>query len=177
MGIFTTLVTVGEFLTLPDPSGRFELHHGEVVTMPPPKWRHEQLQERIRTLLARSMSSWGIVRVEMAFQPLPEYEVWRADIGVVKRERAQQTPPDSYLQGAPDIVVEVLSPGNTAEEIAEKIDVCLRHGCSGFWVVNDRLKQVEITGQDYITQRFSGDDAILHLAEFRCADIFSEEEL
>lgn len=172
-------VTIEQFLQLPEPkSGHYELHHGEVVLMAPPKLRHEQLQERIRALLKGALGKRGIVRVEMSFQA-PENEFWRADVGVITPEREKQTPLDGYLRGAPDLVVEVLSPSNTVEEIIEKMHVCLENGCASFWVVNDKRKQVEVTGKDFVTQRLNVGDAIhadLLDVWVRVEEIFSEGE-
>jgi Uma2 family endonuclease len=161
MSTTAALVTVEEFLRLLDPkSGHYELHHGEVVLMPPPKWGHEEIQERVRQMFKRVVGDRGTVRMEMSFQPAPEYEVWRADVGVVLKERVEHTRRDEYLQGAPDLVVEVLSPSNTAQQISDKMHVCLEHGCSSFWVINDQQKEVEVTDKDYVTRRFNAQDSI-----------------
>src|SRR5579883_1910232 len=123
------LVTVAEFLRLPDPKeGHYELRHGEVVLVPPPKWIHEETQDRIQMILKRLRGGQGRARMQMAFRPTSEYEFWRADVGYVSPERAAATEEDGYLEGAPDIVVEVLSPSNTADEINDRITVCLANG-------------------------------------------------
>ena len=175
MSTTAALMTVDEFLRLPEPqTGHYELHHGDVVLIAPPKWGHEEIQERVRELLKRTIGDRGKVRVEMAFRPAPEYEVWRADVGVVRKERADATPPDTYLQGAPDLVVEVLSPSNTAQEINDKMAVCLDNGCSSFWVVDDNLKEVKVTEGD-ITRRYTGTATIasdLLGGSIRVDDIF-----
>src|SRR5579863_2074036 len=81
----------------------------------------------------------------MTFRPLPEHELWRADVGFVLAERADQVGDDEYLSGAPDLVVEVLSPSNTADEMDYKRTTCLENGCSCFWVVNPKRKLVSVT--------------------------------
>jgi Uma2 family endonuclease len=139
-------MTVAEYSKIPEPKeGHLELHHGEVVSVPPPKWRHQILQDRISTLLKAQMGGSGTVLCEMAFRPAPEYEVWQADVGYVRADRAARTSEDEYLTGAPELVVEVLSPRNTVDEIDEKRTICLDNGCLSFWVVNDRRKLVSVT--------------------------------
>ncbi len=146
MSASTGLLTVADYLNVPEPKeGHLELHHGEVVIAPPPKWRHQILQDRISTLLKARMGGWGTVLCEMAFRPTPEYEVWQADVGCVRADRAASISEDDYLKGAPELVVEVLSPRNTADEIDDKRTICLENGCLSFWVVNDRRKQVSVT--------------------------------
>jgi Uma2 family endonuclease len=179
MSTTAALTTVEEFLRLPEPkAGHYELHHGEVVLIAPPKWGHEEVQERVRELLKRSIGDRGTVRVEMAFRPGPEFEVWRADVGVVGKERADRTGRDEYLQGAPDLVVEVLSATNTAQEINDKMAVCLEHGCSSFWVIDDNLKEVKVTDGD-ITRRYTApaviaSDIIGAAISVRVAEIFQD---
>jgi Uma2 family endonuclease len=154
MSTAVTLVTVEEFLRLSEPkSGHYELHHGEVVLVTAPKWGHTRIQERMRAIFERMFAGRGIVVMEMPFQPSPEYEVWIADLAVVRKERVVATGDDEYLQGAPDLVVEVLSPSNTVEEINDKMEICLDYGCSSFWVIDRKRKTVDVTEND-MTKRY-----------------------
>lgn len=142
----TGLVTVDEFLELPEPTeGHLELHHGEVVTMPPPKRGHQRIQRKLQALLLPCIGEAGVVEVEMAFRPTSEHEVWRADIAYVTRERDAATGDDEYLMGAPELVVEVLSPSNTAEEIEDKRLVCMENGCISFWVWSQKRQSISVT--------------------------------
>lgn len=149
MSTSTAILTVAEYLNTPEPTeGHLELHHGELVIVPPPKWRHQILQDRIAALLRARLSDWGTVLCEMAFRPTPEYEVWQADVGCVRSDRASGIREDEYLEGAPELVVEVLSPRNTADEIDDKRTICLENGTLSFWVVNDKRKLVSVTEGD-----------------------------
>ena len=149
MSVQTDLVTVEEFLKLPPArEGHYELHHGEVVLAPPPKWGHQVCQKKIELLLSRLLDNRGMVMMEMAFRPTPEHEVWQADVGFVEARRAAQTSQEQYLMGAPDLVVEVLSPSNTVDEINDKMALCLENGCSSFWVVDPKRKRVSVTEGD-----------------------------
>jgi Uma2 family endonuclease len=154
MSTAAALTTVAEFLRLPAPkAGHYELHHGEVILMPPPKWRHTRIQKQLEKLLQVAIGDGGTVIMEMPFQPSPEHEVWQADVALLRVERTKHIGSDEYLQGAPDLVVEVLSPSNTAQEMNDKIAVCLEAGCASFWVVDDKRKQVTVTEGD-ITKRY-----------------------
>ena len=159
------LVTIAEFLKLPDPrEGHYELRHGEVVLVPPPKSGHEKSQARTMNLLNRLARTRGEARMEMAFQPTPEHEFWRADVGFVRAERDAAVGDDEYLMGAPDVVVEVLSPGNTADEINDRIAVCLANGCSSFWVLDRKRRMLSVTEGD-VTHHYREPDT------FYCAVI------
>jgi Uma2 family endonuclease len=60
------------------------------------------------------------------------------DISFFAKERLQgiEDLPTSFLEGAPDLAVEILSPGNTVEEINTKIWEYFENGTSLVWVVN-----------------------------------------
>lgn len=149
MSVHTGLVTVEEFSRLQPPQeGHFELHHGEVVLVPPPKWGHQETQDRIQMILKRLVGERGVVRMEMAFRPAPEHEVWQADVGFVRAERAESVGDDEYLMGAPDLVVEVLSPGNTIDEINDKMALSMENGCASFWAVDPKRQRVSVTEGD-----------------------------
>jgi Uma2 family endonuclease len=146
MSVHTALLRVEEFLKLPDPlEGHNELHHGEVVVMPPPKKGHQRLQNRLQSLLQRLAGGGYVVYMEMAFRPTPEHEVWQADVGCVSRGRHEATGDDEYLMGAPEVVVEVLSPSNTVDEINDKMSICMANGCKSFWVVDWKRRVVSVT--------------------------------
>jgi len=146
MSVQTGSVTVEEFLKLKDPKeGHYELHHGEVVLVPPPKWGHVRVQQRVQKLLERLIGHGGVVTVEMPFRPASEHEVWVADVGFARSERDERVGDDEYLLGAPDLVVEVLSPSNTMHEINDRMSMSMANGCSSFWVVDTNLKRLSVT--------------------------------
>src|ERR1700730_2658931 len=98
MAVGTTIVTVEEFLRLQPPrSGHYELHHGEVILMTAPKWGHQRIQDRIVVLLRSNVGDRAYVTKEMSFRPMPEHEVWEADVGLTSIERADVVADDDYL--------------------------------------------------------------------------------
>jgi|SRR5580658_435119 Uma2 family endonuclease len=150
----TGLLTVEEFLRLPDPpEGHYELHHGEPVAMPPPKKGHQRIQNRLQRLLQRFAGEHYVVHMEMAFRPTPEHEVWVADVGCVSVDRDDATADDDYLTGAPELVIEVLSPSNTVDEINDKMFICMPNGCNSFWIVDPKHQVVSVT-QGAVTKHY-----------------------
>ena len=57
---------------------------------------------------------------------------------------------------APDLVIEVLSPSNTMDEVLDRQNICLKNGCIAFWTVDPKRKSVMVTTADgkTITLRF-----------------------
>jgi Uma2 family endonuclease len=174
------LLSVEEFLRLPDPKeGHNELHHGEAVVVPPPKKGHQALQRRLSKLIERAAGESFVVGVEMAFRPSPEHEVWLADVGCVTRERYDATRDDEYLMGAPELVIEVLSPSNTVQEINDKMAICLANGCRSFWTVDGKRKGVSVTEGD-VTRHYGLSESIscsLFQAEVPVEEIFNSSDL
>jgi len=118
------------------------------------------------------------VSIEVAFRPLPEYEVWSADAAFISAQRDKATRGDEWLSGAPEIVVEVLSPSNTVAEMDERRDICLQNGCRQFWVVNAERKTVSVSTPDGTTRAYRPGDEI-DLAGFgggklAVAELFAE---
>ena len=105
-------------------------------------------------LLKRLVGDAGVVQMELAFRPAPEHEVWQADVACVTRERDRATNDDEYLAGSPELVVEVLPPGNTMDEILERQDICLGSGCHSFWTVDPKRQIVMVTTPDRRTVVF-----------------------
>ena len=137
MSVHAGLLTVEEFLKLPEPKeGHNELHHGELVVMPPPKKGHQKIQDRLQMWLKRLAGEEYVVRMEMAFRPAPDYEIWQADVGCVSVERDDATRDDEYLMGSSNLVIEVLSPSNTVDEINDKM--ALLHGHRMFQLLGSR---------------------------------------
>ena len=50
--------------------------------------------------------------------------------------------------------MEVLSPGDTVDEIAEKMSICMANGCASFWVVDPKRKRVSVTEGD-VTKHYA----------------------
>lgn len=144
----TKLMTFAEFEQLPNPPEgvRQELRHGEVIELARPKLNHSRVQWQLRHLLERAAGDAGIVTTEIGFRPTLENEYWIADVALVSK--ASWNSGEDYLFGAPQIVVEVLSPSNTATEMLDKRNVCLENGSRQFWVVDTDHRQGEVSTPD-----------------------------
>src|SRR5262249_23682635 len=90
----------------------------------------------------------GIVDIEFAFRAVPEHDLRVAAVACVSGERERSIPADDNLAGAPDLVIEVLSPSNTAAEIYDKEKLCLENGAQEFWVIDPDRRQVKVSTPD-----------------------------
>ena len=153
MGATTTkLMTFAEFEQLPDEvCRRHELRHGELVEVSEPKLKHSLMQHRVVQLLSSAYGTAAFVTMEFGFRGLPEHEYRRADVVCISPERLAAAKGLDYFQGAPDMVIEVLSPSNTKAEMRERAAVCLANGCLEFWVLDEKKRQVSVSTPDGAT--------------------------
>jgi len=172
------LMTVAEFCNLPDDDGAVyhELRNGEVVAVARPKIGHQLIQGRVRDYFKALVPPGSYVQTKVPFRALPEYELRVADVAYVTPARWANANPDDYLAGAPDLVIEVLSPSNTAAEMYEKERLCLENGTREFWILDALHRLVKVSTPDGTTRTYkSGQDIPLPLfGENRLAvnDIF-----
>jgi Uma2 family endonuclease len=148
MGTVKTLMTFEEFEQLPDQPGKRELVRGELIEVPPPEYKHDDIADRIcdglkaalREARARGEAGeLGRVFHEMGYI-LPGAGWLRPDVSVT---HAQQRV-EKYLVGAPAIAIEVISPSNTAEQIDAKAELYFQFGAREVWRFFPKTKHVMI---------------------------------
>ena len=154
------LMTVEEYYSLPKRDDVIlELHWGQLVESSRPKTWHIDLQDRIAELLkARCGRAW-IVRVEMPFRAVPEYDLRAVDVGVVAKSR-WDVALRGYLFGSPEIVIEVLSPSNRKKEIADSMILLLSPGTKQYCLLDDEHRSLAVTGVDGNTTTYGLDDEV-----------------
>jgi len=162
MASITRPMTVEEFREMPEDNGPVyhELRHGVPVAVARPKLKHALIQRNLRQLLTPFAESGSLVDSGLAYRPLPEDELWVADVAYVSAERFRRADPDDNIRGAPELVIEVLSPSNTAAEIYEKERTCLAGGSREFWVVDPDRAQIKVTTPDGRTVTWQATDEI-----------------
>lgn len=112
---------------------------------PSPTFFHQEIIGRIYNLLRRWALQSGPSTV--VFSPLDvvlaEDEITQPDVMVVLNEhRARIT--ERNIQGAPDLVVEVLSPGSVRLDREKKRALYARHGIPEYWIVSPGERTVEV---------------------------------
>ena len=179
MATTTGLMTVEQYRELPKTCPfYYELRNGELVQVSRPKLGHIRIQERLRELLSAIFGQRGKVIVELPFRALREYDLRVADVAYVTLERWRKAIDAEDLFGAPDLIIELLSPSNTVTDINEKIALCLANGCVEFWVVDRRLRQFQVSTPDGVTRTYRHGDSIqLKFGEntVKVDSVFAEE--
>lgn len=162
----TSLTTAAELLQMPMGMGkRYELVAGELRVMSPAGWEHGEIVHNIATVLGYFIRQNGLGRgfgAETGFQLSREPDtVLAPDFAFIAKESLPSTdPPAAFWPGAPDLAVEVLSPGDTAREIAEKVRTWLTAGCRAVWVIDPGLQTVTAHHSDDRVQIWSAGETI-----------------
>ena len=129
-----TQITAEQLLEMPE-NRWCELVEGELREMTPASWRHGAIVTRLATLLDRHVGEHrlGLVLTgEPGFLLASDPDTVRApDVAFLRSERLAATPPrEAFWPGAPDLAIEVLSPGDTVHEVREKASAWLDAGAA-----------------------------------------------
>jgi len=122
--------------------------------MSPVHANHGTICVRLLTLLFASVERHKLGQVydsSTGFR-LSEKVLLSPDVAFVSKARLRKIliAPDKFLYGAPDLVVEVLSPSDRMRQIHRKLDLYFEHGTRLVWLVNWKLEQVHIYRPDSI---------------------------
>ncbi len=137
------LLTVDDYLGLPDDGKRYELLEGELVLVPSPNASHQRIVRGLAFRLDEHVRDRKLG--EIFFAPfdviLAERVVVQPDILYVSRERAEIVLP-AHVRGAPDLVVEVVSPASAKRDLLDKRRIYARYGVPHYWVVAPAEREI-----------------------------------
>ena len=165
----TKRLTAEEMDALPTygPGGdrRYELIRGELKVMSPTKPLHGIVCARIAARLVIFVEEHNLGEVfgaETGFlvESNPD-TVFGIDAAYVSRERLAGVESfEKFFPFAPDLAVEVLSPGNTVQEIDEKIALYFAAGSRLVWVFNSKRRTVAIYTSPFDVRILGEQDAL-----------------
>ncbi len=138
--------TYEDYRSLPESeTKRYELLEGELVMVPSPNTYHQRIFGRLHVLLVDYVDKNRLGEVFAApFDVvLSEDVVLQPDIIYVSNERAGIITPQN-IRGAPDLVVEVLSPATAERDRIYKRSLYARYGVRECWIVNPGEKTIEV---------------------------------
>ena len=138
----TVKLTYDDYCNAPEDK-RYELLDGDLVVVPAPKEAHQRVSLRLTVLIAQSVMRAGIGHVYAApFDVvLTENDVVQPDLLFISNERAHIITAEN-VQGAPDLVVEILSPSTADRDLFIKRSLYAKHGVQEYWLVDTDAKTV-----------------------------------
>ena len=155
-----TLLTLEQFEQLPDNGMRHELDEGELISMPSPFTLHGKVQARTTILLDFAhQRSLGLVVTDTGFR-LSHDTVRAPDVSFIRAERANGLELERRFEGAPDLAVEIISPSETAAEIAHKVRHYLHGGVEVVWVLYPRDRTIHVFESSHNAQILEAEEML-----------------
>ena len=157
-------VTLEEFLARED-GAHTEWVDGEEVEMSPISYRHQVVLHFLIGALTQFVRRNGLgVIASDPFQIKLNDEVTRApDIAFIGREKLTALE-RAFFSGAPDLIVEIISPGSRRVDRGEKFYEYEAAGVHEFWLIDPDRKQVEwySLGDDKLFHVVAAQDGVFH---------------
>ena len=139
-----TKLTLADYLATPEDQ-RYQLLDGELILAAAPSVMHQKIVLLLCRIIATfaEARNMGTVLISPADVVLSEYDVVQPDILFVAKERSAIIT-EANIQGAPDLVVEVLSPSTEEYDRGYKLTLYSRHGVREYWLVDPAAERVEV---------------------------------
>src|SRR3989440_8575294 len=160
----TPLMTAEELLQTNIPNKCTELVRGRVIVREPPGGRHGLVAMTLAIRLGNyveRMEAGKLFAAETGFTLFRGPDTVRApDIAFVRRERLPDPIPIGFPELAPDLVVEVLSPGDRPGEVLAKVADWLSAGTRLVWVVDPERRLARVYRRDGSEASVTADGAL-----------------
>jgi Uma2 family endonuclease len=140
-----TRLTYEDYCLLPNDGKRYEIIKGELFVTPSPVRRHQRALANLLYYLTDLVKKHDLGEV----YPAPfdvvfsQYDVVEPDILYVSKARASVIT-EKNIQGAPDLVVEVLSESTAQIDRTTKLKLYARYGVAEYWVIDPVACSAEI---------------------------------
>ncbi len=142
--VINTKFTHSDLLVMPNDGKRREIVEGELFVTPSPNLQHQRVSRKIELAIAKYLEDHPIG--EIFYAPLDvilsHYDVLEPDLLVVLNERRSIL--QDWVRGAPDLVVEILSPTTATIDRGPKLKAYSRHGVQECWLVDLDQKAIEV---------------------------------
>ena len=146
------IVTADDLERLTPPNMCSELVRGVMVVREPPGYRHGRVAARLAKFLMDHVdqrSLGEVLAAETGFKLATNPDTVRApDVAFIRRNRLPDPPPAGFAELGPDLVVEVLSPGDRPGEVLAKVADWLSAGSALVWVVDPARRRARVYRAD-----------------------------
>ena len=141
----TGKMTYADYAAMPDDGHRYQVIEGKLTMTPAPNMLHQEALANLFRLVDDHVRGAGLGKV--LFAPcdvvLSDENVVQPDLLFISKERLNIIT-DANVQGAPDLVVELLSPGTANLDRTRKRDLYARFGVREYWLVSPEAGTAEV---------------------------------
>jgi len=142
--LISTKFTHADLLEAPDDGKRREIVEGELFVTPSPNLDHQRVSRRIGSALANYLEANPIGEIFYAPMDviLSDFDVVEPDLLIVLNEHREIL--KTWVEGTPDLVVEILSPTTSKRDRGLKLRAYARHGVAEYWIVDPDQRAIEV---------------------------------
>ncbi len=163
-------LTYADYAALPDDGHRYQLVEGELVVTPSTTRWHQQVVAAVHVQLSLHVQQLSLGQVFIAPLDvlLSDRVVLQPDLFFVSNERASIVR-DANIAGAPDLCIEVLSPGTERLDRLRKTELYARFGVPHYWIIDLSARSIEehVLGRElYRVRSIAGNDDEFRPAAF-----------
>ena len=137
-------LTYEDYVLIPDDGMRHELIDGEHFVTPAPVTRHQAILKNLVVELEPRVR-----RRELGHLHLAPLDVILSEVDVVQPDlvfvsKARDSILGDWVRGAPDLAVEILSPGTRRRDETLKRHLYERHGVAEYWIVDPEAESIAV---------------------------------
>ncbi len=158
--------TYADYLNLPDDGNRYEIIEGVLYVSNAPSSDHQFTVTEASRQIGNFVVEHKLGRVLVAPFEVHLSETTRPVQPDILFVRAANWPAEriAFFAGAPDLVVEVISPSSVRTDRVVKFTAYERAGVSEYWLANPHIRAVEVytlsNGEYALLGEFTGDEPI-----------------
>ena len=158
-------MTYEQYCLLPEDGKQYEVIDGELFMTPAPKPKHQEIVVRLTVELSGFVRKNGLGEVfigpvDVVFD---RHTVVQPDVLFISTARLSIVGEEA-LEGAPDLVVEVLSPSTFYKDLRKKMTAYSQFGVQEYWIVDPETQTIEIYARRddklQLAQKFSSDETV-----------------
>ena len=164
-GMATKVKFTYEDYLLTEEGKHYELIDGDLLLTPAPNISHHDSAKELFTLLLERLEKKGLGKVFIAPVDVvfSETDVVQPDLLFISKDRLSIVTKKN-IQGAPDLIIEILSPESEKRDRVLKRKLYHRNGVKEYWLVDTESKTIEVltlSDGDYKTHAVVSENSTL----------------